>query len=69
MTDKRRNQNDMTLRIRDMLKAGYGVEDIAVQAGIHVEHVRFVVRGLRHSGELARGYEQMRGAMRRASAC
>jgi uncharacterized protein YerC len=46
--------------IRDMLKEGFGVEDIHVRTGLDLEHVRKVVRGLRHSGELARMF---RGAV------
>jgi hypothetical protein len=64
-TDGRTNQNDKPLLIRDMLAAGFGVEDIKVKTGLHLDYVRFVVRGLRYSGELDRGYERMRGAMRR----
>ena len=38
--------------IAAMLKAGYGVEDIAVKTGISVRETRFAVALLRESGSL-----------------
>lgn len=37
---------------RRMLRSGYGVEDIAVGLRIDVDHVRFLVRKLRETGQL-----------------
>lgn len=42
------------MQVRNLIRAGFGVEDIAVKTGIHIEAIRFVVRQMRASGELAR---------------
>ena len=43
----------LAVRVRNYLKAGYGVEDIAVREKEPLEAVRFHVRRMREKGELA----------------
>jgi len=45
---------DLEMATRNMIRAGFGVEDIAVKTGAHVESIRFIVRRMRAGGELAR---------------
>lgn len=44
--------------VREALRLGFGVEDIAVQLGCNVESVRLEVSILRQSGELKKIYER-----------
>lgn len=47
-------QNTMWMcRVREALKAGYGVEDIAIREGCSIEDVRREVAILRAEGQLA----------------
>ena len=43
-------------QIRNLLTAGYGVEDIHVKTGFTLDCIRFYVREMRASGELAEIY-------------
>ncbi len=40
------------VNIHALLRAGYGVEDIAVKTGIPVEHLRKLIEKLRRDGRL-----------------
>ncbi len=42
--------------IRNMLSAGFGVEDISLRLKLHEDFVRFTIRRLRERGELAELY-------------
>ena len=40
-------------QVRNLLAAGFGVEDIHVKTGFPLDCIRFYVRAMRASGELA----------------
>ena len=44
--------------VAQMLKAGFGVEDIHVKTGLHLDSIRFIVRGLRETGRLAQMFKR-----------
>ncbi len=50
-------------RILDLLQDGFGVEDIGIKIKMEVEDVRFLVRGMRASGELARVFPDARATV------
>jgi len=52
MTDQSIGNSMWQARVKDLLKRGYGVEDIGVMLGCDPEHVRIEVRILRETGEL-----------------
>lgn len=41
------------MAIRSLIRAGWGVEDINVKTGIHIDRVRFYVRQMRAEGVLS----------------
>lgn len=45
------------VRSTDLLKAGFGVEDISVKLAVPLADVQFLVRSLRASGKLAKMFE------------
>ena len=62
MKDLRTYHADISMQVRNYIRAGFGVEDIHVKTGIHLDTIRFVVRQMRASGELVRLFK--RGASR-----
>lgn len=44
------------LQVSNLLRAGFGSEDIALKLCVPVELVRFQIRRMRHTGELAEIY-------------
>lgn len=50
---KRKCDAPISTQVRNYIRAGCGVEDINVKTGIHLDTIRFVVRQMRASGELA----------------
>lgn len=51
-----RKQAPLSTKVRNLLMAGYGVEDIALKLRANLEDVRFAVRMLRSEGELDKIY-------------
>ena len=49
---------DASMQVRNLIRAGFGVEDIHVKTGLHIDAIRFVVRQMRASGELARLFKE-----------
>ena len=48
----RKSDAPISMQVRNYIRAGFGVEDIHVKTGIHLETIRFVVRKMRAGGEL-----------------
>ena len=58
MTNGRTHQQEPHTMVAQMIKAGFGVEDIHVKTGLHLDSIRFILRSLRATGRLAQMFKR-----------